>query len=1634
MERKKRFKMYKSGKNWVIAPIVFFGLTAGLTAPDTVKADSVSNTSDSQTTTQSKTDSLANQQTVALKSSQSSAQDTAKTRVNTNLMATSQQSKAAAQDTTAKTSSSAKSSSAKSSTSVNSNNSQTKQTQLAAVPTNNNTVKDTKSSIPAAKTNTKTADNNQVQAKTIDNKVETNNTQKAAASNQTASSSQKINKAQQAQQHDDAVQIKQNGQWYLQNKETKKNYTGFQYIKDQNKTVYYNPESGAMVYGQQKIKNNWYYFDKVTGAMQFGYKWLNEQKKEVYYDPNKGNMVYGQQKINGHWQYFDTVTGAQVKAKYVWIANQKKEVYYDGSGNMVYGQQKIKGKWQFFDQVTGAQAKNKFVNIKNQNKTVYYDRLGNMVYGQQKIKGHWYNFDKVTGAMSRGITYIPGQHKLVYYNNNGQMQYGKHKIAGKTYNFDKVTGALKLHGQQKIAGHWYNFDRNGNPITGYVWIKNQKKEVYYNPNTAQMVYGQQKIKGKWQFFDTTTGAQAKNKYVWIKEQNKEVYYNRLGNMVYDQQKINGKWQYFDKVTGAQIKNKYIWIADQKKEVYYDRLGNMVYGQQKLYGKWQYFDKVTGAQAKNKYVWIKEQNKEVYYDKDGNMVYGQQKINGKWQYFDKVTGAQVKNSYLWIPEQKKEVYYDKDGNMVYGQQKLYGKWQYFNKVTGAQVKNNFQYIDDQHKLCYYDGLGNMVYGWQTINGQKYYFNTVTGALEPQNSEVAQYRDDVASQINHILSSQGKAQMDADWKGNQNNYQAFGLHDTAQLVAQGDLKNDEQSIEINLQNNQLMNGTAKAYQVTVSAPNKEQAAQQAAQKIVSMLGNDASNWKALGVGATIQDANNSKNWNTTVIFYNKDKQSNFVKKTSNVQYKITNVYNAPGVSATVKDGLTTGSMNPADLVNAGLTDTAKAVLTGIQGNTISSENLEALANTVGGMTKAFVGTTTYYDEAGNPYHYEYWLDGDQEAGKQQEVANDNKDVKFGDTVTLNYNATLVYGKASVTSNDESTKPSTEMTAQEVTDAFKNGTETGLRYDKVVVKPIEGMSEDMIRGVDISSYKSLEDAGVQFYDFNGNPASLVKVLHDAGVNYVRLRLWNDPYNADNENYGGGVCDAASELAIAKEAKQYGMKVMLDLQYSDFWADPGKQIVPKAWKDLSVSDIEQEVYQYTRKTLQDFKNAGVDVGMIQIGNEITNGMLGQSTDRDHGGSYQGAWGDTMKAFNICNYLSAGSKAVRAVAPDTKITIQLETPNIDKYTFIMDTLAQHNVDYDVLGSSYYPFWSCADNNGHGLGTGANTPNNLLAVEKMVAEKYHKQFVVLETSWASTTQDADGTGNSIGDSNTKWQNTNAYPVGPQGQVDEIVDMYKQLVAGNGLGAFYWEPAWIPDKAGWVNWQYNDAMSEVFGTGWANSHSVGYSPDSVMYYQGKPAWGGTTWDNMAMFDDHGFPLQSLNVFNGMLHGYTSPDKINYAPLKDMTTTVTTPPVNTDNNDNSNNKPSTDPQEQATTQVQYKVVAIYNGPGVDNITVANPEKVGAIVTDMPSSVPGSFTGTKGDKVSTTDINKIYTAIPNENGVDGTNLQKSVEYPNGSGHYYYKYYIQPGFDIAKANENVEYGSPITVNVTATLTWTAE
>lgn len=410
----------------------------------------------------------------------------------------------------------------------------------------------------------------------------------------------------------------------------------------------------------------------------------------------------------------------------------------------------------------------------------------------------------------------------------------------------------------------------------------------------------------------------------------------------------------------------------------------------------------------------------------------------------------------------------------------------------------------------------------------------------------------------------------------------------------------------------------------------------------------------------------------------------------------------------------------------------------------------------------------------------------------------------------------------------------------DPYKYGDDTGLKQQKVTIKKVKNMSDSTIRGIDISSYTALKKAGVKYYDNEGKEASLLKVLSDNGVNYIRIRIWNDPYNEKGETYGGGSNDVKAGLEIAKEAAKYNIKVLLGFHYSDFWADPAVQLLPKAWeKDRNNQEkMCSNVYEFTKETLEQFKDAGADIGMVQVGNEISQGMMGIMHR-----TKANVWQEEEKSVLIDSYLNAGARAVRECVPDALVAIHLDTLNLSIYKDAMNAWERDKVDYDVLGSSSYAFWA-----------GKNMLGNVRKAGNYVASR-GKLFAVLETSWLNSQKDADGTVNMV--NNTKDA---VYKVGPQGQADMLSDLYDAILSNdNGLGAFYWEGAWIPVKAGWVNWKYNKEMANEFGTGWATENAGGYYPKSKLYYNGNPVCGGDSWDNQTLFDDKGYPLDSLRFY-------------------------------------------------------------------------------------------------------------------------------------------------------------------------------
>lgn len=388
---------------------------------------------------------------------------------------------------------------------------------------------------------------------------------------------------------------------------------------------------------------------------------------------------------------------------------------------------------------------------------------------------------------------------------------------------------------------------------------------------------------------------------------------------------------------------------------------------------------------------------------------------------------------------------------------------------------------------------------------------------------------------------------------------------------------------------------------------------------------------------------------------------------------------------------------------------------------------------------------------------------------------------------------------------------------------------------VKKVEGISEDTIKGVDISSIISLEESGVKFYNFDNKEQDIFKTFSEAGANYVRVRVWNDPYDSDKNGYGGGNNDIEKAIEIGQRATENNMRVLIDFHYSDFWADPAKQKAPKAWENYSLEEKEKAVYEYTKDSLQKLIDAKVDVGMVQIGNETNSKFVGES-----------GWDNMSKLFN------SGSKAVRDIDKDILVALHFTNPEkVDNYEGISKKLNTYNVDYDVFASSYYPFW-------HG------TLDNLTTQLKNIANKYGKKVMVAETSYTYTAEDGDGHGNTSPSSDQ----TLDYPISVQGQATSVRNVFQAVcdVGEAGLGAFYWEPAWLPVGSA-DNYENNKTLWEKFGSGWASSYAKEYDPDDAGVW-----YGGSAVDNQALFDFSGKPLESLNVFKYMMTGATAPKAV------------------------------------------------------------------------------------------------------------------------------------------------------------------
>ena len=363
----------------------------------------------------------------------------------------------------------------------------------------------------------------------------------------------------------------------------------------------------------------------------------------------------------------------------------------------------------------------------------------------------------------------------------------------------------------------------------------------------------------------------------------------------------------------------------------------------------------------------------------------------------------------------------------------------------------------------------------------------------------------------------------------------------------------------------------------------------------------------------------------------------------------------------------------------------------------------------------------------------------------------------------------------------------------------------------------------GIDVSTYFEELEHGAKYYDGN-KVVQPLDMFRANGVDCMRIRLWVDPRSEDGEPYLAGNCDLDNFLRLSKLAVSKGYSIMLDIHYSDFWADPSKQCIPKSWAHLDLDGLVNKVYEYTKQTLLTIAEHGIKLDYIQVGNEITNGMLWplgkliEQPDKSR-----------INYESRIRLLKAGIKACREVTPSSALILHLEK-SYDQviYNEYLTHMEEAGVDYDIIGYSYYPYW-------HGT------------FEQFYAnvdfcKKFHKRQMVVELGYAFTAEDYikhDHGGAHLVVSNDNLEAlgfVQEFPISPEGQ-KHFTERFLQMAREHGIeGVFWWEPLWIPGDG--ICWASEKAMTYI--------HEEGKSPRNE-------------WANQCLFDYKGVKLPAFDAF-------------------------------------------------------------------------------------------------------------------------------------------------------------------------------
>ncbi len=346
-------------------------------------------------------------------------------------------------------------------------------------------------------------------------------------------------------------------------------------------------------------------------------------------------------------------------------------------------------------------------------------------------------------------------------------------------------------------------------------------------------------------------------------------------------------------------------------------------------------------------------------------------------------------------------------------------------------------------------------------------------------------------------------------------------------------------------------------------------------------------------------------------------------------------------------------------------------------------------------------------------------------------------------------------------------------------------------------DATSNQLYKGMDLSFQSELENYDLNYKNEDGNSVELLDFVKSKGTNLVRLKLWHTPQDGQN-----GLEDVKT---YAQKIKARNMDFLLDFHFSDYWADPGTQTPPIAWQDMNIDQLKVAIYNYTKDVVEQLKVQNTLPDIVQIGNETDSGFLWD---------FGRVWGNFSNNWdNYTDLVSEAIRAVRDVDTEGKTRIMLHHSSVENAIFFFNELEPYNIDFDIIGLSYYPQFQTKD-----LDLVASKLNEL-------ANNFDKDILMVEVAYPFTLQWNDNLTNYIGSLDQILVEFSPTPQGQKAYFEWLIQTIKNIPNNHGIGFCYWAPDWVAFEG-----------NEVTST------------------------NGTSWENQCLFDFDLKALPALETFN------------------------------------------------------------------------------------------------------------------------------------------------------------------------------